>query len=185
MVLLVGFGLVVAVRDIVQPYMGEEDRSARDFARWFWIEKARDAELVCAWNDLDLPFAKRPPAHILGNGQYWCNQRIYSPRLRRGEPVKLNSISKDHPLRVVFLESMINKPGNGFAEWLKDMRSRYQQVGEERFKPAHYTDDASFEQEEVVVFEFEPRVSEEDKRFKREQAKLDKAERKKRRRKKI
>ena len=181
---LIFFGLILGVRDIVRPYMGKEDRAARDFARWFWVEKARDAELVCAWNDLELPLAKRPPAHILGNGQYWCNQRIYSPRLRRGETANLERISKDHPLRVVFLESMTNKPGNGFAEWLEETRSKYQQVGEERFRPAHYTDDASFEQEEVVVFEFEPRVSNEDRQSKREEAKRDKRERKKKRRKK-
>ena len=155
---LVFFGLAQGVADIVHPYKASRDRSARDFARWFWVEKARDAELVCAWSDLRLPFAEPRGRHVLGNGQYWANQKIYSPRLARDDAADLSRVTDEHPLRVVFLSSMLNKPESGFAEWLEQMRSEYQQVGVERHKPAHYTDSPDLEQEEVVVFEFRPRV---------------------------
>jgi len=166
---LIFFGVAQGVAYIVHPYKAQRDRAARDFARWFWMEKARDAELVCAWNDLELPFARPRGSHVLGNGQYWCNQRIYSPRHRRGEAADLSRVAEDHPIRVVFLESMISIPNNGFAEWLDEMRLQYQQVGMEQHKPAHYTDSPDFEQEEVVVFEFKPRTSPEIKRFERKQ----------------
>ena len=166
---LIFFGLVQGLMDIVHPYKAVRDRSARDFARWFWVEKGRDAELVCAWNDLKLPFAEPKGAHVLGNSHYWCNQRIYSPRHRRGEAADLTQVSAKHPLRVVFLETMINKPDSGFDEWLESMRTEYQQVGMERHKFAHYTDSPDLEQEEVVVFEFRPRLSREEKRLERQE----------------
>jgi hypothetical protein len=176
---LVFFGVAQGVADVIHPYKAQRDRSARDFARWFWVEEARDAELLCAWNDLELPFARPHGSHVLGNGQYWCNQRIYSPRHRSGEVADLGRVADDHPIRVVFLRSMINTPGNGFAEWLDEMRLQYQQVGMEQHKPAHYTDSPDFEQEEVVVFEFKPRTNPEVKRFERKQKRRGKRQSKK------
>jgi hypothetical protein len=170
------FGVAQGFADIVHPYKAQRDRAARDFARWFWVEKARDAELLCAWNDLQLPFARPQGSHVLGNGQYWSNQKIYSPRQGGGEAPDLSRVADDHPLRVVFLESMINQPGNGFAEWLDEMRAEYQQVGSELHKPAHYTDSSDFEQEKVVVFEFKLRTSPEVKRFERKQRRRKKSQ---------
>lgn len=170
------FGVAQGVADIVHPYKAQRDREARDFARWFWVEKSRDAELLCAWNDLQLPFARPQGSHVLGNGQYWSNQKIYSPRLRRGEAADLSRVTDDHPIRVVFLESMIDQPGNGFSGWLDETRAEYQQVGLERHRPAHYTDSPDFEQEEVVVFEFKPRTSPDAKRFERKQRRSKKSQ---------
>ena len=167
------FGLAQGVMDIVHPYKAQRDQSARDFARWFWVEKARDAELVCAWNDLRLPFAEPRGSHILGNSHHWCNQRIYSLRHRRGGAADLDRLSAKHPLRVVFLESMITDPDNGFAEWLTEMRTEYQQIGTEQHKFAHYTDSPDFAQEKVVVLEFKPRRSREEKQLERRQRRQD------------
>ena len=57
----------------------------RDFARWFWFDKAQDAELVCLWTDLHERFYAPPEGDDTGF-VYYCNQRIYSPRLAKGEP---------------------------------------------------------------------------------------------------
>ena len=59
-VVLVAMGLGRLGHDLMTPYRTPWDRTARDFARWFWDELSVDAELVCVRTDLGIPF--RPEA---------------------------------------------------------------------------------------------------------------------------
>ena len=47
------------VNDLGHPYRAPWDRTARDFARWFWEEMSADAEVVCVRSDLGISSAPR------------------------------------------------------------------------------------------------------------------------------
>ena len=47
LVLLAAIGGIASVRDFLKPYKETCWQRNRDFARWFWTDKALDAELVC------------------------------------------------------------------------------------------------------------------------------------------
>ena len=46
----------LSARDLVRPYRVAADLSAREFARRFWVEQGRDAELACLKSDLGVEF---------------------------------------------------------------------------------------------------------------------------------
>ena len=98
----------------------------RDFARWFWFDKAQDAELVCLWTDLHERFYAPPEGDDLAS-VYYCNQRIYSPRLAKGEPPHLDRVSKSWPLRCVRYRpaNTTDRQEAAFQEWLKSQLVRY------------------------------------------------------------
>lgn len=120
-----------AMRDIAQPARTDNDLRFRDFARWFWVSKSFDAELVCLKTDLGQ--GVRLPMCIEGDeAMYFCNQRIYSPRHSRGEAAPLDRVSGEHPLRCVrFLPAALPPDDAGFQRWLAEMESRYQLIGRE------------------------------------------------------
>jgi hypothetical protein len=97
-VLLIALGLVPLGREIGHPYRMEQDRLARNFARWFWPAQAREAELVCLCWDFGVV---NPKAGNLWPALYLCNQRIYSPPRQRGERPQWERISLARPLRCV------------------------------------------------------------------------------------
>ena len=134
LVFLAVFGLLLAPAAILRPYRDRPDSVGRDFARWFWDTKSRDAELVAAWEDLGLDFARPPDRWAPGGAGYRVNQRIYSRRLRRGDAADLARVSADHPLRVVFLGSALSGRQEAFAGWLDDMERRYELAGRERHR---------------------------------------------------
>lgn len=130
---LLVFGVALFVGSPFRPYRDRDDMYARDFARWFWEVEAREAELVCAWMDLRLEFA-RPDEYIWATGAatYRINQRIYSRRIRRGVPPDLTRLSERHPLRVVVLGSVARDRAEAVADWLSRMRAKYRFLGREK-----------------------------------------------------
>jgi hypothetical protein len=100
---LLGCGLIA--RDLVKPYRVKEDAVTRDFARWFWKEKSRDAGLACVKTDLGISRNER--LWTVGmSAVYLFHQRIYSDRHRRREPIELDpqKYGHDRPLRLVVFD---------------------------------------------------------------------------------
>lgn len=110
--------------DLGRPYRTPWDRTAREFARWFWEELGQDAELVCLQRDLGIPISDRPWAYD-ANDQYLCYQRIYSQRHREGRPPRWDAISASHPLRCVFLRRGPDEMPAGFRAWLEEHRDEF------------------------------------------------------------
>ena len=109
--------------DLTHPYKTESDERARAFAKWFWTEKAIGAELACVKGDLGLVFDERHWAND-STDAYLCYQRIYSPRHRRGEKVRLDAVTASRPLRCVLFNEL---PGEApaFQAWIGEMGARY------------------------------------------------------------
>ncbi len=124
--------------DLIQPYKNLEDLNSRRFARRFWTEEARNAELVCVYTDLGRDFF--PRLWEWGNSsRYLCHQAIYSPRHRNGPcPPRWELVSPDHPLKCV----VFSVPENLFPHaaldraareaWLEEMAADYRLVGLEK-----------------------------------------------------
>ena len=95
---LVASGVIPQVVSATVPYRMPYDRQAREFARRFWPEQGRDAELACA----HLDFGIDPPGVWRGRqAWYLCNQAIYSPQRREHGWPRLGLVSADRPLRCV------------------------------------------------------------------------------------
>jgi len=142
--------------DLAHPYRTEHDLRVREFARWFWADKAIDAELVCTHTDLNQQFFRKSYLWR-GIAQYLCNQRIYSPRhAAHRDPPDLDSISSSRALRcVVFSRPGLSRDEAAFSNWLLDMQRRMDWVGYERndfYKPHDHGPDI----ERIEVFEFAP-----------------------------
>jgi 4-amino-4-deoxy-L-arabinose transferase-like glycosyltransferase len=147
-------GLLLTVVSIVRPYRDRPDLLSRDFARWFWHVKASDAELVGAWEDLRLEIARPRIVWTPGAAEYRVNQRIYHDRARRGEPPCLECVSRERPLRVVFLASSIRRAGLG--AWLLDMQREHDLVGRERHDPGGFAEENSLGGDWIEVYTFSP-----------------------------
>jgi len=137
----------------------EGDIRARDFARWFWFEMGRDAELVCLKTDLGLDFY--PPNYQWGySSLYVCNQRIYSPRLARHTAAQLDRVTAEHPLRCVEYRPMGYARNAAAADaWLAEMSAHYTLVSQELYPISHF---GKRERDlvnlgHVAVYEFVPR----------------------------
>jgi 4-amino-4-deoxy-L-arabinose transferase-like glycosyltransferase len=127
---------------------------SREFARGFWVEKARDAELVCAV--VDAPGGPRFRGGLPSLPRYFANQHIYSGRHREGRLPRWERISVDHPLRVAVpvvlppartlhwisepLQATIAESDAAVASWLEALRADYRQVGKERFLAEPYSE---------------------------------------------
>lgn len=125
-------GVACVARDVVRPYRSLSDERQRAFAKWFWFNAAQGGEVACAASDLRQDFVP----DTLGNcmAQYLCNQRIYSPRHARRQPLAWDDVSNEHPLRCVVYHCQ----SAGFDEaacdrWLRSMQARYTLVSTERF----------------------------------------------------
>ena len=77
--------VVAVVRDFLKPYKEPCWERNRDFARWFWTDKATGAELACYVQDMH---GSKVTTGTLAT-IYYCNQRIYSTRLAKQEPLRL------------------------------------------------------------------------------------------------
>ncbi len=133
LLLLLAIGLGSIGRDLVQPAKSAAAMRARDFARWFWFTAEYDGEVACTRTDLGETFS--PGTWEWGlSAMYLCNQRIYSPRHARGEPVAWNSISADRPLRCVeYRGGEFPYDDAAHDRWLASMQSRYRLVSRERY----------------------------------------------------
>jgi hypothetical protein len=121
--MLAFYGLCRLGNDLGHPYRTPWDRTAREFARWFWEEMSADGEVVCVRSDLGIPFRSGGWAYD-GADQYLCYQRIYSRRHREGLAPNWEAISAKHPLRCVLL-SRLPEEVPGFRRWIEENRDRY------------------------------------------------------------
>jgi hypothetical protein len=139
---------------VSRPYRYIYDYRAREFARGFWPEQARAAELVCLRGDLKLPSYGN--LH-LQEATYLCNQWIYSPQRRSGGP-RLDAVSASRPLRWVLYRPTPDDL-RAVSPLLTLMSSHYdlrrrQQIDIELLQPAKGAGTVA-----LLIFEFVPRTS--------------------------
>ena len=121
--LLAVFAAGRLANDLGHPYRAPWDRTAREFARWFWDELAADGEIVCVQSDLGIRLRPERWAYD-GADQYLCYQRIYSRRHRDGGSPHWDQISDRRPLRCV-LVSRLPEQVPGFQRWIEEHEDRY------------------------------------------------------------
>ena len=92
------------------------DHQERQFARSFWAQEARGAEVACAHLDYGLDQAGSWQGH---RAWYLCNQMIYSPARRARKSSSGNAISAVHPLRCVVFDDSDASPA--VRDWLTRM----------------------------------------------------------------
>ncbi len=125
MILLAVIPIGSIVRDFAHPGKCDDDIRFCGFARWFWPEVSRGAELVLLDADPATRFA--PLAFEWDySSQYVCLQRIYTPPRAHPGPSEPPKISAGHPLRCVRYRAW------GYADdesalraWFDSMNRRY------------------------------------------------------------
>ncbi|WP_169976735.1 glycosyltransferase family 39 protein [Tautonia rosea] len=150
---VIGLGLLTT--DLVHPYRTREDQRTRDFARWFWPEVARGAEVGCS----------RAMRGTTFEGTYWrlgrlelylSNRAIALPIDQDPARPRLDRVSKEHPLRIVIYNDD-PRFNLGLAAWLdviglcfelRDVRSYTVNGG--------IVDDGMGREERFLVFEYVP-----------------------------
>ncbi len=114
-------GIVALVDDFRHPYRAIYDYQAREFARRFWPEQARGAEVACLQWDFGISTRHEALARRV---IYLCNQQIYSPRQRRGGGPRWALVTSDRPIRCVAFDDAIIKSPAATA-WLQSIGTRY------------------------------------------------------------
>lgn len=148
-----------AVRDVLLPGKTPSDIRARNFARWFWYELERQGEVVCLKTDWQRDLAA-PAFEYRYSSLYWCNQRIYSPRHRRGEPLQLERVTANWPLLcVVYHSTGYPLDQIALAGWLGEMEPRWRLVDRRPYQLTHAgRRESSIEDVSTIdVFRFVPR----------------------------
>lgn len=160
----VAFGLMAvlpigsAVRDACRPYRAYEDVWTRDFARWFWPTSESQGEVACLKTDLGRDFSP-DNFRLRFSAVYLCNQRIYSPRHARGEPVRWDRVSAAWPLCCVeYKSSLFRYEKHAFEAWLDGMRSRYDLVDRQTFPMAMGKDAGPQDADSIEVYRFVPKA---------------------------
>ncbi len=154
---LAACGIISLGFKIAYPYKSLADENSRQFARAFWNEKSRDAELVCVKSDLGLGFDRRNWT-LFRSALYLCNQKIYSPRHRRGQAPDWDAISPSRPLRcVMYNEAPETNPS--CLAWLNMMKERFQIVSAKTFiiNESSRRDDGTDVEDRYTVHELVPR----------------------------
>ena len=154
---LAGSGIVLLGVKLTYPYKSVADRDSRTFARSFWSEKSRDAELVCVKSDLGFGFNRRNWT-LFRSALYLCNQKIYSPRHREDAGVNWDKVSSDRPLRcVLYNEWPESNPA--CSAWLQEMCERFQVRRCETIviNESSRRDDGTDIEDRYTVYEFVPR----------------------------
>jgi hypothetical protein len=158
LVLLAAIGGVTSDRDFLKPYKETCWQRNRDFARWFWTDKALDAELVCVSTDCKLPPSSAPDGNELA-AVYFCNQRIYSRRHARGLPPQLEQVSQDRPLRCArFRPAAATEQDEAeFQAWLRSMEAKYRLVAREKYPLTFFVHERELQCiDRVEMYEFVP-----------------------------
>ena len=114
-------GVVLLAEDFRHPYRAIYDYQVRDFARQFWPEQARGAEVACLRWDFGI---RRPNAAGARSALYLCNQHIYSPSRRRGDNPAQAGTTSDRPLRCVVFDDQVLAQPEAVA-WLESMKQRF------------------------------------------------------------
>ncbi len=158
---LLMLAVLSVARDFYSPGKEQQEIRKRDFAVWFWGTMERDHEVVCLATDLKRVFS--PPDTEWENclaPQFFCNQRIYSPRLARGEAHDLSRVSRQRPLACVqYWSHMAPYDQAAFDRWLDGMKQRYELIATERYPMLQDNDDDRVPEppDRVEVYEFVPR----------------------------
>jgi hypothetical protein len=149
-------GIALLGVKLAYPYKSIYDENSRAFARSFWTEKARDAELICVKSDLGLGFNRRNWT-LFRSALYLCNQKIYSGRHRLGLGVNWDRVSAIRPLRcVLYNELPENNPAG--STWLGEMIDRFELRSRETIviNESSYRDDGTDIEDRYTVYEFVP-----------------------------
>jgi 4-amino-4-deoxy-L-arabinose transferase-like glycosyltransferase len=156
--LLAAIAVGASLRDFLKPYKDMCWVRNRDFARWFWCDKAEGAELVCLQNDLHQRFYWPSEGDTLAS-VYYCNQRIYSARLASGKPAQLDRVSANRPLRCVRFRpfNTTDRDETAFGRWLNTMQSQYRLVAQERYPMSFWVNDELSCIDYVELYEFVPK----------------------------
>jgi hypothetical protein len=164
--LLLLLGAASLLRDLTQPYKSDTVLRARDFARWFWFSMAQGGEIACF--ETDFKQSLSPDKFGCGwSSLYYCNQRIYSARHRRGLPPQMDRVSADWPLRCIVYRSPSEEhespapDPDTLRHWLRGMQSQYRLVAHDTYPcPAHDRADprhTSKDNDFIEVFKFLPK----------------------------
>jgi Dolichyl-phosphate-mannose-protein mannosyltransferase len=146
-------GIVALVNDFRHPYRCIYEHQAREFARRFWPEQARGAELACLqW---DLGIFQRGGA-VVRTAIYMCNQHIYSPKRRRGLGPRWALVTPDRPLRCVSFDA-VHLKGPEATAWLESMKANYNFRGQLDLVVPITRLDMKPGNDHVFVFEFQPK----------------------------
>jgi hypothetical protein len=154
LVVLAGCGLTALAGDLARPYRFPYDHETRGFARRFWPEQARTAELACLCADFGVDNRR---SHHLRTALYLCNQWIYSPQRRQHGGPSWELISARRPLRaMLFNETSPEDPQ--VAQWLATMQRSFDLRRTLSIESAGEGARLGKEGERVVIFEFVPRA---------------------------
>ena len=157
---LLTLGLVVSAalslaHDFSHPFSAHYDVKSRGFARSFWPELARDAEVACLFRDFGV-YERR--WFNMYSAYYLCNQAIYSPPLRRGLGTggpRWEAVSESRPLRcVLFNGTPVEHPQ--VIAWLAAMKTRYELRRTDRRVLDMADPGGPRLDETIVIFEFVP-----------------------------
>jgi hypothetical protein len=152
-VALVVVGVIPLVEGFRHPYRAYQAEASREFARRFWPEVGRGAEVACLRWDYR---AGEWDSIRLGVAVMLCNQAIYSPSRRSGGP-NWEAVSSDRPLRCV-LGVAPDGDGSGVVTWLEGMSSKYRLTRRETIAVDTADPGRSPRIESYRVFEFVPKA---------------------------
>jgi hypothetical protein len=136
LIVLGAAGAANIVRDLAAPYKNNSDERMRAFAQWFWYNAEFDGEVACLKTDLGKVFAPEMFHHLNFSAQFYCNERIYSPRHAASEPIHWERIAPKHPLRCVLFratDKQIPFDEGAFQDWLDQMQQSYDLAGRETY----------------------------------------------------
>jgi hypothetical protein len=145
-------GIAVLLDGFRHPYRAIYDYQSREFARGFWAEQDRGAELACLEWDFGI---RQKQTAVARTAIYLCNQLIYSPSRRQRPEPRWDLVTPGHPLRcVVFDEAQLGSPEA--AHWLESMQKRYQLRSRRDLIVPTTGLDMNPWNDHLFVFEFEP-----------------------------
>ena len=146
-------GVVLLAEDARHPYRALYDYQAREFARRFWPEQARGAEVVSLEWDFGV---RRPKADGVRTALYLCNQHIYCPNRRPGNQSSSANVMPGRPLRcVVFDEEVLERPEA--IAWLDSMEKRFVLRGRSKVVARSTGLDQKPWADHLTILEFVPR----------------------------
>jgi hypothetical protein len=123
---LAAVALVTSVRSLQRPFKSLGDHDYREFARHWWPERERSAEVVCLKRDLGLEFAPATYDRLNFSAVFHCNQVMHSLRQRQRKAPDWNSVSAERPLVcVLFRDPWVPFDDASFAAWRAEMARDY------------------------------------------------------------
>jgi hypothetical protein len=145
-------GIALQLDDFRHPYRTKYDQQVREFARRFWPEQARDAEVACL--NWDFGINRRHVAYSR-TAIYLCNQQIYSPQRRPAGGLRIPRVTTGRPLRCVAYDIPLKSPEA--TAWLASMEKQYVLQGRKDIVVPTIGLDMQPWEDHLMVFEFQPK----------------------------